>query len=272
MKNYNTDVSTIPALGLGTYLITGAEAINVIEQAIDLGYRHIDTAQLYENEEEVGTAIQNAPVDRSEIFLTTKVWPAHLSKNDFMPSFEESLRKLKTEYVDLLLIHWPNKDIPLEETIPELIKAQEQGKARNIGLSNFPIKLLAKAIDLGARIICNQVEYHPYIDQSILKGWMDHNNLLMTAYCPLAQGRVFKDEAIKAVATDYGKSVAQIVLKWLIQQDNVLAIPKSSNIERLKANLEIFDFELSKEAKNILDGLSNPSQRFVRPSTEPDWD
>lgn len=272
MKYFKVGETDIPALGLGTYLIKGDEAVNTIEQAIDIGYRHIDTAQLYENEAEVGTAIKQSSVDRSALFLTTKVWPTMLSKEDFLPSFEESLRKLKTDYVDLLLIHWPNAEIRLNETIPELIKAQEQGKAKHIGVSNFPINLLAKAMGLGANIICNQVEYHPFIDQSLLKSWMDHNNLLMTAYCPLAQGRVFKDEGLKSLAASKGKSVAQLILRWFIQQENVMAIPKSSNPERLKANLEIFDFELSEEEITTINGLCDPSQRFVRPAMEPEWD
>lgn len=272
MKHYKVGELEIPALGLGTYLIKGHEAINTFEQAIDLGYRHIDTAQLYENEFEVGTAIQQSPVDRSEIFLTTKVWPTRLSREDFLPSVEGSLRKLKTDYVDLLLIHWPNEDIPLRESIPELIKIKEQGKARAIGVSNFPINLLAKTIGLGAEVICNQVEYHPYIDQSLLKGWMDHNSLLMTAYSPLAQGRVFRDEEIKAIAQRVDKSVAQVILRWMMQQENVLAIPKSSNIDRLKANLEIFDFSLSETEMSLLNNMANPSQRFVRSSSDPEWD
>jgi 2,5-diketo-D-gluconate reductase B len=272
MKYIKVEEIEIPVLGLGTYLIKGKEAVNTIEQAIDLGYRHIDTAQLYDNESDVGTAIQQSPVDRSAIFLTTKVWPSRLSKEDFLPSVEDSLRKLKTDYVDLLLVHWPNSDIPIQETIAELIKAQEQGKAKKIGVSNFPIALLAKTMGLGADIICNQVEYHPYIDQSILKGWMDHNHLILTAYSPLAQGRVFKDNLVKNIADQAGKSVAQVVLRWLIQQDNVIAIPKSSSPERLKANLEIFDFSLSEQEMKMMQSLSEENQRFVRSSNDPDWD
>lgn len=272
MKYIKVGDQDVPAIGLGTYLIKGDGAVDTIEKAIDLGYRHIDTAQLYENENEVGKAIQQSSVDRADIFLTTKVWPTRLSKEDFIPSVEDSLRKLKTDYVDLLLIHWPNNDIPLSETIPQLIKIQEQGKARNIGVSNFPINLLAKSMGLGANIVSNQVEYHPYIDQSLLKGWMDHNNMALTAYCPLAQGRIFKDDHLKNVADKIGKSIGQVVLRWFMQQQNVFAIPKSSNPERLKENLDVFDFELSTEDMEVLNGLANPSQRFVRSSNEPDWD
>ncbi|MFT5165359.1 MAG: 2,5-diketo-D-gluconate reductase B [Saprospiraceae bacterium] len=272
MKYIKVGETDIPVLGLGTYLIKGKEAVNTIEQAIDIGYRHIDTAQLYDNESEVGTAIQESPVDRADIFLTTKVWPSQLSKEDFLPSVEDSLRKLKTDYVDLLLVHWPNADIPIQETIAELIKAQEQGKAKHIGVSNFPIALLAKTMGLGAPIICNQVEYHPYIDQSVLKGWMDHNNLILPAYTPLAQGRVFKDNSVQKIADHAGKSIAQVVLRWLIQQENVMAIPKSTNPERLKANLDIFDFSLSEEEMKMMNALSAGNQRFVRSSSDPDWD
>ncbi len=272
MKYFKVGGQDVPAIGLGTYLIKGEEAVKTIEQAIDIGYRHIDTAQLYENEAEVGTAIQQSSVDRSDIFLTTKVWPTRISEEDFIPSVEDSLRKLKTDYVDLLLIHWPNKDIPLRESIKELIKAQEQGKAKHIGVSNFPINELARSIGAGANIVCNQVEYHPYIDQSLLKSWMDHNNILMTAYCPLAQGRVIQDRSIQKIAEEHGKTTAQIVLRWFMEQENTLAIPKSSNIDRLKANLEIFDFKLSTEQINVINELAKPSQRFVRSSIEPEWD
>lgn len=272
MKYYNVGGEKVPAIGLGTYLIKGKGAVETIERAIDIGYRHIDTAQLYENESEVGTAIQQAPVDRSDIFLTTKVWPTRLSKDDFIPSVEDSLRKLKTDYVDLLLIHWPNNDIPLAESVAELIKVKEQGKAKNIGVSNFPINLIAKAMGLGAEIIGNQVEYHPYLDQSILKAWLDHNKLLLTAYCPLAQGRILNDLRMQELSKELGKSTAQITLRWLMQQDNVLAIPKSTHPDRLKANLEVFDFTLSEAQMNLLNTFCEPSQRFVRSSNEPDWD
>lgn len=272
MKYIKVGETDIPALGLGTYLIKGTEAIKTFEQALEMGYRHIDTAQLYDNEVEVGTAIQQSAVDRSDIFLTTKVWPTRLSKEDFLPSVEDSLRKLKTDYVDLLLIHWPNNDIPLKETIIELIKAQEQGKAKYIGLSNFPIALIAKVIGMDANIICNQVEYHPYLDQSVLKDWMDHNNLILTAYSPLAQGRVFRDELLKKMALEKGKTIAQIVLRWLMQQSNVMAIPKSDNIDRLKSNLEVFDFTLTEPEMKMIHALGESGQRFVRSSNEPDWD
>lgn len=272
MNYYKVGESNIPALGLGTYLIKGDDATQIVEKAIDLGYRHIDTAQLYENEAEVGTAIKQSPVDRSEIFLTTKVWPTRLAKEDFIPSVEDSLRKLKTEYVDLLLIHWPNADVPLRETIPELIKIKEQGKAKHIGVSNFPISLLGRSMGLDAKIICNQVEYHPFIDQSILKQWMDHNDILLTAYCPLAQGRVINDNRLIDMANELGKTVAQVVLRWLIQQKNVMAIPKSSNADRLRENLEIFNFTLPDEMVERINTLCDPSQRFIRPGNEPDWD
>jgi 2,5-diketo-D-gluconate reductase B len=272
MKNHIREEQVIPAIGLGTYEIKGPEAISLFTSALDIGYRHIDTAQLYDNEKEVGAAIRQSAVPRSDIFLTTKVWPTRLSKDDFLPSVEDSLRKLQTDYVDLLLIHWPNADIPLSETIPELIKAKEQGKARHVGVSNFPIDLLARAMGLGAPIICNQVEYHPYIDQSVLKGWMDHNDILLTAYSPLAQARVFRDQQLQDYAKALNKSIAQIVLRWLLDQQNVMAIPKSSNVDRLQANLEIFDFELPEEVTKVMNDMSQSSQRFVRSGNDPDWD
>jgi 2,5-diketo-D-gluconate reductase B len=272
MKYFKREITDIPAIGLGTYLITGQDCIQIVQQALEVGYRHIDTAQMYNNESEVGEGISQSSVDRSDIFLTTKVWPDQLSKSRFLPSVEESLRKLKTDYVDLLLIHWPNKNISITECVGELMKAKMQQKARYIGLSNFSIDLLEQALDIGAPIITNQVEFHPFIDQSKLKDWTDRHDILLTAYTPLAQGRVVKDKTLNRLAEKYNKNTGQITLRWMIQQENVTAIPKSSNPERLISNLEIFDFELSPQEMAMIDGLKADHQRFVNPAMSPVWD
>ena len=272
MKYFKTGDTDIPAIGLGTYLITGPECTNIIQHALEVGYRHIDTAQLYNNESEVGEGIRLSSVKREDIFLTTKVWPDQLSRTKFLPSLEESLRKLKTDYVDLLLIHWPNENISIDECVGELMKAKDQQKARFIGVSNFPIALIEQSLGINAPIITNQVEYHPFIDQTKLKDWTDRHDILLTAYTPLAQGRAVKNETFIRLAEKYNKNAGQIVLRWMIQQDNVITIPKSSNPARLSSNLNIFDFELTPQEMAMIDGLKVSNQRFVNPSMSPAWD
>ena len=272
MKSILLDTTQVPAIGLGTYLITGKKAIPVFEKAIDLGYHHLDTAQLYHNEEEVGTAVKNSSIDREQLFITTKVWPTQFSKKDFLPSVEGSLRKLKTDYVDLLLIHWHNPDIPLEVYIEELMKAQEQQKCRLIGVSNFNIDLIQRSLDLGANIVNNQVEYHPLIDQRKLKNWQDEKGIALTAYSPLAQGRIPKNKTIQQIAEKYNKDEGQITLRWMMQ-NNILAVPKTSNPKRLASNKAIFDFELTEEDIALINALNQPSQRFVENGKfSADWD
>ncbi len=272
MKYIQLKNEPIPALGLGTYLLNGETATKVVEQAISLGYRHIDTAQFYDNEEAVGQGIKDSEIARREIFLVTKVWPTNLSKDKFLPSVEESLRKLKTDYVDLLLIHWPHASLPLETYLKELVKAKEQGKARFIGLSNFNIDQMEKARALGVPIMANQVEFHPFIDQSKLYEWMRGHNLPLMAYCPLAQGRVPGDSQLETIGKKYGKSSVQITLRWMMQLEGVFAIPKSANPTRLKANLDIFDFELNEEDMASIEAMQRRNKRFVAAFHGASWD
>lgn len=273
MEHINFENRAVPAIGLGTYLIKGKEAILIFEEAIEMGYHHLDTAQFYYNEAEIGTAVKNSSVDRDDLFITTKVWPTNLTKEKFIPSIEESLDKLQTDYVDLLLIHWHNPDLELEAYIHQLMEAQVQQKCRFIGVSNFNIDLLQKTLDFGAAIKCNQVEYHPLLNQQKLKMWQDKNHIPLTAYCPLAQGRMIKNPAILALANKHNKDSGQIVLRWMMQQNNIIAIPKSSNPKRLQSNKAIFDFELSTEDMTQINQLNNPSQRFVNNGKySADWD
>lgn len=272
MKYISVKNADFPALGLGTFTLKGPEAVGLFDHALGVGYRHIDTAQFYDNEEEVGKAIRQSSVLRDHIFLTTKVWHDRLSRKHFLPSVEESLRKLKTPYVDLLLIHWPSQDVPLEESLAELMKAQDRGYARHIGVSNFPSALIRQTLEFGAPIIGNQVEYHPFLDQSRVLEELAKADLMLTAYSPIAQGKVLQDPTMVEIARAHGKTPTQVSLRWLMQQDQVAAIPRSSKPERITENLNIFDFELSEEDMRAIHHLRNQNQRLVKPSFAPAWD
>ncbi len=272
MKHLTIHHTSIPALGLGTYLARGNTAVNIVRQALELGYRHIDTAQFYANEEAVGSGIRESGVSREEVFLVTKVWPSNLDKKRFLPSVEESLRKLQTDYADLLLIHWPHASLPLGSYLGELAKAQEQGMAKLIGVSNFNISQLKRTLDMGLPIITNQIEFHPLLDQSRLQGWMQGQGLFLTAYSPLAQGKAATNSALESIGREYGKSAAQVALRWILQQELAMAIPKTSSPERLRENMEIFDFELSEEDMARIDELGRRGGRRVSAFHGADWD
>jgi 2,5-diketo-D-gluconate reductase B len=234
----------VPALGLGTWQITGEECARAVEHALALGYRHIDTAQAYGNEEQVGRGIEASGVDRAEIFLVTKVDTGSFSHDDVLSSTRESLRKLGTEYVDLLLMHWPNPDVPMRETLGAMRELQDEGGVRYVGVSNFSPEQVEEATG-HAEIFCNQVEYHPYKDQGELVEQAREMDYLLTAYSPVARGAILDDDTLREIAQAHGKSTAQVALRWLIQQDKVCAIPKAASEDHLEANLDIFDFELS---------------------------
>ncbi|MDX5482304.1 MAG: aldo/keto reductase [Hymenobacteraceae bacterium] len=272
MKEIQVKGATIPGLGFGTFQLHGDTAYKMVRAALAAGYRHIDTAQNYNNESEVGRAIQDSGVPRSEIFLTTKVWFENLPQEKFMPSVEESLRKLQVEQVDLLLIHWPNPEVPVEEYIGELMKAQEKGYTKHIGVSNHTTKLLDSVLATGADIITNQVEYHPLLNQDKLHSYMRGHGISLTAYSPIAQGKVMGNETLKTIADRYGKNEVQVTLRWMMQQDQVLAIPRSSKEEHMKSNFNIFDFELTQEEMQQIDQLKQHNTRVVNPPFAPDWD
>ncbi|PKV67444.1 aldo/keto reductase [Pontibacter ramchanderi] len=272
MKQIKIKGATIPALGLGTFQLENELARQITAAAISTGYRHIDTAQVYQNEDGVGSAIKNAGIARDEIFLTTKVFRESLAKKDFLPSVEESLRKLKTDYVDLLLIHWPNRNVAVNEYMDQLMEAQRKGYTKYIGVSNHPTALLDQVLATGADIITNQVEYHPLIDQTKLYTYLREHGISLTAYSPIAQGKVLGNPTLKSIGEQYSKSEVQVSLRWLLQQDGVMAIPRTSKAERLKDNLNIFDFELSAEDMARIDALKKDNQRVVNPPFAPDWD
>lgn len=272
MKHIQVKGASIPALGFGTFQLDNDTAYTMVKAALSAGYRHIDTAQIYKNEEGVGRAIEESEVLREEIFLTTKVWYEQLDKAQFMPSVEESLKKLRVDQVDLLLIHWPNPEVPVEEYMGELMKAQEKGYTKHIGVSNHTTALLDEVLTTGASIITNQVEYHPFLDQSKLYAYLREHDLTLTAYSPVARGNVLGNETIKGIADKYGKNEVQVTLRWLLQQDGVLAIPKSSSEKHMKSNAEIFDFELTQEEVAQINELRKPDGRLISPDFAPDWD
>jgi 2,5-diketo-D-gluconate reductase B len=262
----------VPALGLGTFGLDGADAVRAVRFALDLGYRHLDTARMYGNEAEIGEAVTTSGVDRGEVFLTTKIWPTELAYGTVQRAAEESLRRLKTDYVDLLLIHWPSREIPLGETLKAFSEVKAAGQARQIGVSNFTTALLREAIHRhGADLLCNQVEYHPYLSQQPVLQALRHEGMLLTAYLPIARGAVNDEPVLVGIGKRHGKSPAQVALRWLMQQDGVAAIPRSSRQERIRENFEIFDFALDEGEMAAIDDLRG-GRRIVSPAQSPDWD
>lgn len=238
----------VPAIGLGTYRLRGSECRETVQTALEIGYRHIDTAEFYENQAEIGTAIDTATVSREDLFVTTKVWKTNLEASAVHRSVTNSLEALDLEYVDLLLIHWPNEAVPVEETLEAMNRLQAEGLVRHVGVSNFSISQLEAAMNTSETpILTNQVEYNPYVDRDELLTYCRNQDVLLTAYSPLAKGDVLEDETLVEIGNRYGKSPAQVALRWLVQQEGVVAIPKASSREHLEANLDVFDFKLSRE-------------------------
>ena len=260
----------IPTLGFGTYDLNGKDCQKGVADAIAIGYRHIDTAREYRNEYDVGQGIRDSGIDRDELFITTKIWYSDLVKNKVLNATHDSLRTLQTDYINLLLIHWPNEEVPLKETLQALVDLQRQGKTRLIGVSNFPPTMLKEAIDL-APVVCNQVEYHPYLGQSALLNIVRQEGALLTAYSPLAQGAVQEDTVLQDIGKQYNKTAGQVTLRWLVQQDNVAAIPKASTHEHRVENFDIFDFSLTDDEMQQIHNLSR-RERLVNPSWAPVWD
>ncbi|MGE6743404.1 aldo/keto reductase [Allorhizobium pseudoryzae] len=275
MHNVSANGAHIPALGFGTFRMPGADVLRVLPKAIAFGFRHIDTAQIYGNEAEVGEAIAGSGVARGDIFLTTKVWVDKFAHDAFLASVDESLKKLKTDYVDLLLLHWPQSDVPLAERMGSLNAVKAAGKVRHIGISNFNIQMMREAAELSeAKIATNQVEYHPYLDQSKLLDAARQLGISLTAYYLMADGKVPNDPVLKEIGAKHGKTAAQVVLRWAVQQDGVIALSKTATESRLKENFDIFDFELSADEMQAIQALSKPDGRIVNPAhlRPPHWD
>lgn len=274
MHKVSANGAAIPALGFGTFRMNKQDTARMVPFVLNNGYRHIDTAQVYDNEDAVGEGIAASGVKRGDIFLTTKIWVDNLPKNRFAASLDESLKKLKTDYVDLLLLHWPNAAVPLAEQLASLNEAVDAGKVRHIGLSNYTKDLMEKAVALSeAPIVTNQVEYHPYIDQGVVLAAAREHGVSITAYYAMADGKVLDDRTIKAIGERHGKTVPQVVLRWLVQQRGVVALSKTVSEDRAIANAAIFDFELSADEMGALHDLRRPSGRLLSPpGLAPIWD
>ena len=262
----------IPAVGFGTSSL--GDCGEIVSTALALGYRHIDTAWKYRTERGVGEGMRASGVPRSDIFLTTKVSHEYLRTDDFARSVDESLANLGVDYVDLLLVHWPNPDIPLEQPIAALAKAKRQRLTRHIGVANFNIALLDEAIRLCPEPLTTlQAEYHAHLDQGKLIEACRKRGLIFTAYCPLGRGRLLRDPVLADMAAHKGRPLAQIALRWLVQQGNIVPIPRSSNRKRMAENLDIFDFTLTDDEMKKINTLARPDGRIADPAGRaPAWD
>lgn len=247
----------IPSIGFGTSLITGDECIEVIKKAIEVGYRHIDTASAYKNELEIGQAIKESNVNREELFITSKVWKDSMGYENTLKSFDNTLKNLNLEYVDLFLIHWPkNNDNKLNiETWRALEKLYKEGKAKNIGVSNFLKQHLEIILDNSDIIpTVNQIEFHPGLIRKETIEFCKENNIVLEAWAPLGKGKMLNNETLINIAKKYNKSVAQLCLKWCLQNE-VIPLPKSEKEERMRQNLELFDFEISEEDMETINNM-----------------
>jgi 2,5-diketo-D-gluconate reductase B len=272
MEHLQTQGISLPRLGLGTYRMQGDVCRAAVESALGLGYRHIDTAEMYGNEEAIGAAIAAAKVARKDLHITTKVWNENLAPDAIRKSFDASLKRLRLDHVDLYLVHWPAKNMNLPAMFETLLRLKQEGRTRAIGVANFNIALLKTVVEeIKAPIACNQVEYHVMLDQTPLRKYLDAKAIPLVAYCPLAQGRAASDETLMAIGRKHGASAAQVALKWLLDQDGVAAIPKASRAESQKANLGALNVGLDEEDTKAIAGLPK-DQRFVNPGFAPAWD
>ncbi|WP_293865035.1 aldo/keto reductase [uncultured Alsobacter sp.] len=263
----------IPALGLGTFRSEGGECAEIVAHALNVGYRHLDTAKMYGNEHQVGEGLKASGVPRDSVFVTTKVWWDDIADGDLQRSAEGSLKRLGIDVVDLLLIHWPNPAIPLASSIKGLCDARKRGLARHVGVSNFPVAMVREAVRLAdVPLVANQCEYHPTLDQSKLRAACRSNDMAFVSYCPLGRGRDVSDPVIAEIADRHGKSPAQVILRWLVQQPGVVAIPKSASKARVEENAAIWDFELDEDDMLEIARLRRPDGRVVNPVFAPQWD
>ncbi|WP_338583230.1 aldo/keto reductase [Pseudomonas sp. MAG733B] len=268
----NAQGLNMPKLGLGTWPMLGEECTRAVEQAQALGYRHIDTAAAYNNEDAVGQALVNSPTPREQIHVTTKVWRDQLQPDAMRHSMDRSLEALRSDYVDLFMIHWPSTDWDLPRTIETLVSFKEQGLARNIGVANFPLPLLRKVVEeLGAPLSAIQVEYHVLLGQNALLNYARQHDLALTAYTPLARNKVSDVPALQQIAAKHGVLPTQVALKWLLDQPNVAAIPKASSEANQLANLAALNVKLDDQDRALIASLSK-RERQVSPDFAPEWD
>ena len=272
METFQTQGIRLPRLGLGTYRMQGDVCRAAVESALALGYRHIDTAEMYANEDAIGTAIAASGVKRDDLHVTTKVWNENLAPDAMRRAFDASLKKLRLDFADLYLVHWPKPGMHLPSMFETLMKFREEGRARAIGVANFNVALLKSVVEeLNAPIACNQIEYHVMLDQSKVKKYMDAKSIPLVAYCPLAQGRAASNETLVAIGRKHGAGAAQVALKWLLDQGGVAAIPKASRHESQKANWEALGVSLDDDDRSKIAALPK-NQRFVSPGFSPVWD
>ncbi len=253
----------IPLVGLGTWDLRGRTCARVVEQALRLGYRHIDTAEMYDNEREVGEGVHAAGVKRNDIFVTTKIWPSHFAPREFERAARDCLVRPRLSEVDLLLLHWPNPQIPLAETFGALCKVKRDGLTRHIGVSNFTVALIEEALKISSEpLVCDQIECHPFLDQSKVMTACREHGMAVVAYSPIARGNIRNDKVLARIGAAHKKSAVQVCLRFLVQQ-NIVVIPRTSKIERLSENAAIFDFKLSKAEMNEIAGLGSRDGRLV---------
>ena len=272
MESIKTQGIAMPKLGLGTFRMQGDACRAAVESALSLGYRHIDTAEMYGNEEAIGAAIAASRVPPGELHVTTKVWYENLSPDAIRRAFDTSLKKLRLDHIDLYLVHWPSRSMKLPSVLETMLKLKEEGRTRAIGVANFTTALLKVAVEeVRAPIACNQVEYHVMLDQSKLRKYLAAHKIPLVAYCPLAQGRVASDETLAKIGRKHNASAAQVALKWLLDQDGVAAMPKASRAESQKANLDALKVTLDDEDRKAIAALPK-DRRCVSPGFGPDWD
>jgi 2,5-diketo-D-gluconate reductase B len=272
MEYLQTQGISLPRLGLGTFRMQGDVCRTAVESALGLGYRHIDTAEMYGNEDAIGPAIAASGVARKDLHVTTKVWHENLAPDSIRKAFDTSLKKLRLDHVDLYLVHWPSKNMNLPAMFETLLKLKEEGRTRAIGVANFNVALLKTVVEeIKAPIACNQIEYHVMLDQTPVRKYLAAKSIPLVAYCPLAQGRAASDATLMAIGRKHGASAAQVALKWLLDQDGVAAIPKASRVESQKANLDALHVGLDDEDRQAIAALPK-NQRFVNPGSAPAWD
>lgn len=272
MDHLQTQGINLPRLGLGTFRMQGDACRAAVESALSLGYRHIDTAEMYGNEDAIGAAIAASGIARKDMHVTTKVWNENLAPDAIRRSFDASLKKLRLDHVDLYLVHWPAKNMNLPAMFETLMKLKTEGRTRAIGVANFNIALLKTVVEeIKAPIACNQIEYHVMLDQSRIRKYLAAQSIPLVAYCPLAQGRAASDETLMAIGRKHDASAAQVALKWLLDQDDVAAIPKASRAESQKANLDALKLILDDADRKAIAALPK-DQRFVNPGFAPAWD
>lgn len=259
----------VPRVGLGTWEVTGRDCYDAVRDALDIGYRHVDTAAAYGNEQEVGRAIADSSVERGDLWLTSKVWMEDTEPDRLRASAERSLRRLGTDFLDLLLIHWPGDPEHFSSSLETLAALREEGLIRELGVSNYPPGHLRRALEV-APVFANQVEMHPYFGQADLLHLADEHDLLIQAYAPIGTGRVLQDETLNEIAGAHGKGPAQVALRWLLLRERVCVLPRSTDHGHRVENLDL-SFELTEEERRRIDALSEPGERFFDPSFAPDW-